>query len=112
MYKRLRSLYWSPSVASASELIEPSSIPEPDFSEPVWGLIVEARNHRNLEFVVRNVYESLRIPIQIFHGQNSKESILASSIGDLVDEGKVVLTQLTVDSLYPADFYNAFLLTE
>lgn len=112
MYKQLRMLEWSPSVAQASEILDSASIPEADNTTPVWGVILEPRDHPLLEYVVRNVQETLNIPIQIFHGKNARQSILDSSIGQLVEDGSVVLTGLTVDSLYPGDFHNAFILTE
>ena len=80
-------------------------------SEPVFGVIVETREHFALEFVVNNFIQNIKIPVQLFHGNNNLNFIMSTSIGDLVREGKVHLTELNISKL-DASKYNTLFLTK
>lgn len=112
LYKSLPALEWSPSSITLENILSYTSSKSSSSNEKLWGVILEARDHPLLAASVLNVYENLQVPIQIYHGPSSLQSIMASGVGQLVETGKVVLTQLEVDSLYPPDSYNAFVLSK
>ncbi len=82
-----------------------------DKLSPIWGVMVETRKHPAIDFVVNNFIKNAQIPIQIFHGNNNLDFIMSTTIGELVHQGKVHLTQLDIDELN-ANKYNALLLSK
>ncbi len=78
---------------------------------PIWGVIVETREHPELEFVLNNFIKNVQIPIQIFHGNNNLDFIMSTTIAELVRDGKVHLTRLNTNKLC-AKRYNALLLSK
>ncbi len=80
-------------------------------SKPVYGIIIETRNHFALETVVLNVTHTCNIPVQLFHGPDNLEFIMSTKIAQLVDAGEVVLTKLNINNL-SAKLYNTLLLSK
>jgi hypothetical protein len=80
-------------------------------NDEVLAVIIETRQHRNLEFVVCQIAKNLGVNIQIFYGKSNKDFILKSAIGKLIEKGQVTLNELDVNSLSASD-YNAMLLSQ
>lgn len=83
----------------------------PAGSEPLWGVIVETREHQALPTVVRNVVACCGIPVQIFHSQENLGFIHASSIAEFIASGQVSLTPLNVPGHFTQSMYNQLLLS-
>ena len=116
-YSSLNDISSSPDFTSTDKILERlvdanefSSGPE-QINLPLLGVIVETRKHPSLELVVNNFAENIKAPIQIFHGCNNLDYIMATSISDLVRSGEVHLSQLNTDALN-ASSYNALLLSK
>jgi len=84
--------------------------PEPS-AEPFWGVIIETREHPALFTVLSNVLERCNVPVQLFHGRGNRDFIRGGPIAGLVDAGRVVLTQLNLDSEIGLGYYNRLLLS-
>lgn len=78
-------------------------------TDPVWGVIVETREHPLLESVVCQFARQLKLNIQIFHGTENKNFILDSGVGDLIARGQVHLTDLGINTLTPVNYNNLLL---
>lgn len=77
--------------------------------DAVWGVIVETREHPALEYVIGHFSEQLGISIQLFHGPANESFIRNSKISKLLEEGKVVLTKLEVETFSPVEYNELFL---
>lgn len=108
VYRKLRHLNGSPVDSLPGLTISNSQTDARGSVESLWGVIVEPREHPLLEYVVNNVHSTLGIPIQIFHGAASRDYILASTIGSLINKGDVVLSELNVNTLLPSKILNGF----
>ncbi|MBW2244757.1 MAG: hypothetical protein JRH01_22480 [Deltaproteobacteria bacterium] len=73
------------------------------------GLIVETRSHRNLPFVVEQVQRELGIQVHLFHGPGNRDFIKRSRIGRLIEEGRVVASELQTET-FGALIYNGLFL--
>ncbi len=80
-------------------------------SDKVWGVIVESRKHPSLEYIVNHFSRRLGVVIQLFHSTVNDSFIKNTSISALIEQGKVVLNSLRIDSLSPVQ-YNALLLSK
>jgi len=80
-------------------------------NDEITAVIIETRQHRNLELVVCQCAKNLGINIQIFHGNSNKDFILKSSIRTLIEKGQVTLCELDARSLQASE-YNAMLLNQ
>ena len=80
-------------------------------SDKVWGVIVESRKHPSLEYIVNHFSKRLDVGIQLFHSTVNESFIKDTSIYALIEQGKVVLTPLRIDTLSPVQ-YNALLLSK
>jgi len=89
-----------------SDLCAPGST----VTESVWGVIVETRRHPCLSHIVQQFSNQLGIGIQLFHGADNEAFIDESPIADMVDQGKVILSTLNVETLPPSG-YNSLLLS-
>lgn len=78
-------------------------------SDPISAFIVETRTHEHLSRVVHSVLE-LGIRVQIYCGPGNRQFVEKSSIRPFIDTGKVIITQLSEDTL-DASIYNALLLS-
>lgn len=87
-----------------------SSTYEPTNSQ-VCGVIIESRPHPLLEPVVHEFLNLLNIPIQIFHGPSSKETLLGGSLKAPISNGKIKLSPLLSDYL-PSYAYNTVMMSE
>lgn len=77
---------------------------------PLWGVIIETREHPALAFVIDNISNRLGIPVQLFHTAENRKFIYNSSISEIIDPQKVVLTQMHIDHMLSPQ-YNALLLS-
>ncbi|MBD1390548.1 hypothetical protein IC617_14010 [Neiella sp. HB171785] len=78
-------------------------------SQPLVGLIVETRCLESLVFVVGQVIDKLRIPVQLFHGSENAEFV-HSRFADAISSGQLVVCQLNAAALF-APAYNALFLS-
>lgn len=74
------------------------------------GVIAETRPHSNLESIVLMVAERLDIQVQLFHGPDNLSFIMSSKIAELIEDGRVVLTQLDTSG-FVAPIYNALFMS-
>jgi len=112
IYSNLRQLADAPDFSFAKEVVPGHGVNDSTESDPLWGVIVETREHPALEFVVNNFYANLGIPIQIFHGTENYDFIRSSSISDLISKGVVTLTPLDTKQLIASQYNVLFLYKE
>ena len=75
-------------------------------------MIVEPRQHRSLEPVIKNCYEHLGWPVVLFHGTENLEFIKSSPyLANLLKEGTLILKDLGVENL-SIDSYSDVMLSE
>lgn len=111
VYRRLNDVASAPDFMSIRGSL-PTRLPARlDADSPVLGVIVETRRHPALEFVVLNFSRTLKIPIQLFHGNGNLDFITSTAISSLVSEGKVQLVELKIHDL-SASSYNALFMTK
>lgn len=114
IYEALRKTVSAlPRTPAASESSAP--LPRPELSNgaspnELCALIVETRRHPNLSFVV-NQFSQLGIGVQLFHGTKNERFIRRSRLRELIDDGRLVLTNLRIPTL-TAGAYNALLLSK
>jgi uncharacterized protein DUF5672 len=111
VYSSLKRLSSAPDFTSLDEMLPSRSEVPIDTVCPIWGVIVETREHPALDRVVNNFLDNVQIPIQIFHGNKNLEFIMSTSIAKLARDGRVHLTRLATDDLGAAK-YNALLLSQ
>jgi hypothetical protein len=75
------------------------------------GVIVETRNHPLLERIVIDFVARTGLQVQLFHGKLNLDFILQSKVSALIEDGKVILTQLNTEDFFAKD-YNALFLSE
>lgn len=80
-----------------------------DNDDPLWGVIVETRQHPFLVGVIIDFIETLGINVHLFHGPSCTNFIKSTELRQYADDGRLVLTDIGVDSL-DARQYNALLL--
>lgn len=78
-------------------------------AEEVWAIIVETRQHANLEFVVGQFCGRLGVRVQLFHGTENESFIHRSSISRLIEQETVILTPLRAASLTESKYNSLFL---
>jgi hypothetical protein len=110
VYRSLRRLSSAPDFTSLDEILPSRCAVSIDMRCPIWGVIVETREHPAIDRVVNNFIDNVQIPIQIFHGNRNLEFIMSTSIAKLARDGRVHLTRLATDDLGAAK-YNALLLS-
>ncbi|MCK9247159.1 MAG: hypothetical protein M0P11_09455, partial [Anaerolineaceae bacterium] len=110
-YADLKKIKSVPDFKSAKAILVKMSDKIKYDSAEIVGVIVETRCHPALEKIVSIFTSHLNIPIQIFHGLNNRNYILNTEIKQLVDKGKVCLTELPTENLQ-AKTYNALFLSE
>jgi len=110
IYDNMSRLTDSPDFSFAKKVLPDSEATKLSDSAPLWGVIVETREHPALELVVNNFYSKLGLPIQIFHGIENRKFILSTSISDLISKGVVTLTPLDKSQLIASE-YNALFLS-
>src|ERR1051325_8214176 len=111
VYSFLRRVKNAPDFTSIDEMLPSRSEVPVDTRCPIWGVIVETREHPAIDRVVNNFLENVQIPIQMFHGNKNLEFIMSTSIPKLARDGRVHLTRLATDEL-PATKYNALFLSQ
>ena len=94
----------------ADEIISKMPRVEPDRNTQVWGVILETREHENLECTVCDTHDQLAIPIQLIHGRSNRDFILNSRIGDLIRSGEVVLSEID-DTEFSIGAYNGLFMS-
>jgi hypothetical protein len=77
--------------------------------DDIFGVIVETRSHKDLEFVIHNFIENTGIKVQLFHGTDNLSFILSTNIKELVDKNMVTLTMLSC-SVLTENYYNSLFL--
>jgi hypothetical protein len=82
----------------------------PCLNDDLIGVIIETRPHPDLAFVVKQVNESLHIPIQLFHSKENREYIFASPLEKLIANNAVYLTQLNCTRI-DSSLYNSIFLS-
>jgi hypothetical protein len=111
VYKGLKKSPAAPDFSSIDALWPTQLNPCIDETCPLLGVIVETRKHPAIERVINNIVANVGIPVQVFHGKSNLEFVMATSIGRLVQDGKVYVNRLDIDEL-SAKKYNALLLTK
>lgn len=107
-YERLNKLDGAPDFAAVAPLLDALEPADSASACPVLGVIVETRRHPNLGPVLR-AFSSLKIPIQVFHGEANQEFLFASLPAD--ESSAITCCRLPVSDL-PARLYNALWLSE
>ena len=111
IYRRLIRRPHGADTSSIKNVLQ-ENIEQPiDNTSPLWGVILETRNHPSLETVVKDFVTRLDIPVQIFHGNINEEFIKSSSISEFIESGKVILTNLGVEH-FNAPQYNALFISK
>lgn len=114
-HNHIHSLYGNLKKTKGSGCLAKERINLPNQSQlnnhEIAAVIIETRQHRNLEFVVCQCAKNLGLEIQLFHSKSNKEFILKSAIGELVEKGQVRLYELDIKSFEASD-YNAMLLNQ
>jgi hypothetical protein len=109
-YSKLHRVYTRISEQRMQSILQ-TTTPIPRIrNAPFVAVIVDTRKHRALERVVMGLQNTLKIPVQLFHGQSNRQYILNTSIANAVERGEVVLTQLNTEELKIYE-YNQLLLT-
>jgi len=98
------------SLGRGIQVLEFNAIYKP-VDDAVWGVIVETREHPSLEYVVCQFSNQLDIGIQLFHGKANESFIRGSKISSLIEQGKVILTPLDVET-FSLEEYNALFLSK
>jgi hypothetical protein len=111
IYKKLKWRPHGPDLKIIDNILNKSTTIDPDETTPLWGLILETRNHPFLELVINNFVAKLNIPVQLFHGTGNENFINTSALSKLIEEGKLVLTNLGVGQLN-APQYNALFISD
>lgn len=109
IYHGLTTVYPPANIAQAGDMLARVDRSAGENCEPFWGVIVETRKHHALEAVISSVLEVCNIPVQLFHGARNREFIMSTSIAEMVENGKVVLTELDFQHLEARD-YNGLML--
>ena len=81
-----------------------------NLEDATLGVIVETRKSELLEYVILNFIRQTNLRVQLFHGLENKEFILAGNLLKYVVSGQIILYELSTNSL-KAPAYNALFLT-
>ncbi|WP_040482057.1 DUF5672 family protein [Luminiphilus syltensis] len=84
--------------------------PEPS-GEPLWGVIVETREHPALHTVLHNIISHCAIPVQLFHGAENRNFIYSGPIARLIDDGQLTTTELNIRAPIDLRYYNQLMLS-
>ena len=110
LYDSLRILKRIPDFNSVDGLIYEEKGHLDCVSHDLVGVIVETRPIPELEKVIYNFYQTIKRPVQLFHGTKNLDYIMSSNIKDLIRDKIVYLTELNTDKL-SHNAYNALLLS-
>ncbi len=87
IYKKLKWRPHGPDLKIIDYILNKSATIDPDETTPLWGIILETRNHPFLELVIKNFVARLNIPVQLFHGTGNENFINYNDIDGLGNHG-------------------------
>lgn len=80
-------------------------------SDQVLGVIVETRQHVDLNHVIQNFINCTGLRVQLFHGNDNLDYIMTTDIKKLIESEQVFLTPLNLSTLTES-YYNSLFLNK
>jgi len=111
IYSTMKRVESKPNISEIEKLLKRDSTPIASLQpkQNTLGVIVETRKSASLEFVIINFIEQTGLSVQLFHGINNLQYVLASKIRSYVDTGQVTLYELHTNTLNASMYNDLFL---